>query len=109
MGGGGRGRWSIPALLIPALPRPACLPCLPPPSAGRHHAQLREVHGANMRAADVLLAEEEDAKSRRQKRVLDPDMVNSLMQDVIRDIATEGELVTKEKVKEESPQSSLFY
>ncbi|XP_031729731.1 protein NO VEIN isoform X1 [Anarrhichthys ocellatus] len=60
-----------------------------------HHAQLREVHGANMRAVQAM---EEDELTGRRNRVLDQDSVNSLMEDVIRDIAAEGELVTKEKV-----------
>ncbi|XP_041818606.1 protein NO VEIN isoform X2 [Chelmon rostratus] len=61
-------------------------------------AQLREVHGANMRALEAMEEDEEDLTGRRRKRVLDQDVVNSLMEDVIRDIAAEGELVTKEKV-----------
>lgn len=60
-----------------------------------YHAQLREVHGANMRAVEAT----EELTGRRRNRVLDEDMVNNLMDDVIRDIAAEGELVTKEKVR----------
>lgn len=62
------------------------------------HAQLRETHGANMRAVE---AAEEDEKGHRwrRRRNLDPDMVNNLMEDLIRQIAEEGELVTKEKVR----------
>ena len=63
-----------------------------------YHAQLREVHGANMRAIEALEEDEEDLTGRKRKRVLDQDTVNSLMEDVRRDIAAEGELVTKEKV-----------
>ncbi|XP_073345224.1 uncharacterized protein [Pagrus major] len=63
-----------------------------------YHAQLREVHGANMRAVEALEEDEEDLKGRKRKRVLDQETVNSLMEDVRRDIAAEGELVTKEKV-----------
>nr|XP_040032429.1 protein NO VEIN isoform X2 [Gasterosteus aculeatus aculeatus] len=60
-----------------------------------YHAQLREVHGANMRAAEAM---EENARGTRRNRVLDQDSVSSLAQDVIRDIAAQGELVTEEKV-----------
>ncbi|XP_031146992.1 protein NO VEIN isoform X1 [Sander lucioperca] len=63
-----------------------------------YHAQLREVHGANMRAVEAVVQDEEELAGRRRNRVLDQDSVNSLMEDVIRDIAAEGELVTKEKV-----------
>lgn len=63
-----------------------------------YHAQLREVHGANMRAMEALDEDEEDLTGRKRRRVLDQDAVNSLMEDVRRDIAAEGELVTKEKV-----------
>ncbi|KAF1374253.1 hypothetical protein PFLUV_G00248000 [Perca fluviatilis] len=63
-----------------------------------YHAQLREVHGANMRAVEAVVQDEEELTGRRRNRVLDQDSVNSLMEDVIRDIAAEGELVTKEKV-----------
>lgn len=65
-----------------------------------YHAQLREVHGANMRAVEAVVQDEEELAGRRRNRVLDQDSVNSLMEDVIRDIAAEGELVTKEKVRE---------
>lgn len=64
-----------------------------------YHAQLREAHGANVRAAEALEEEEEDMKGRRRIRALDPDTVNSLVEDVIREIAAEGELVTREKVR----------
>ncbi|XP_074476701.1 uncharacterized protein LOC141758850 isoform X3 [Sebastes fasciatus] len=63
-----------------------------------YHAQLREVHGANMRAVEAMEEDEDELKGRRRKRNLDQDSINSLMEDVIRDIAAEGELVTKEKV-----------
>ncbi|XP_028975778.2 uncharacterized protein wu:fj29h11 isoform X2 [Esox lucius] len=65
-------------------------------------AQLREVHGANIRAVEAQAnegEEEEDGMTRRRrKKALDPEVVNSLVEDVIRDIATEGDLVTREKV-----------
>ncbi|XP_070708112.1 uncharacterized protein [Pempheris klunzingeri] len=63
-----------------------------------YHAQLREVHGANMRAVEAMEEDEEELIGRRRSRVLDEDTLNSLMDDVIRDIAAEGELVTREKV-----------
>ncbi|XP_029978405.1 protein NO VEIN isoform X2 [Sphaeramia orbicularis] len=62
-----------------------------------YHAQLREVHGSNVRALEALEEDTEDLTGRRRK-ILDHNTVNSLMEDVIRDIASEGELVTKEKV-----------
>ncbi|XP_056285066.1 uncharacterized protein wu:fj29h11 isoform X2 [Pseudoliparis swirei] len=62
------------------------------------HAQLREVHGANMRAVEAMEKDDQELKGRKRNRVLDQDSVNSLMEDVIRDISAEGELVTKEKV-----------
>nr|XP_046232573.1 protein NO VEIN isoform X2 [Scatophagus argus] len=63
-----------------------------------YNAQLREVHGANMRAVEAMEKDEDELTGRRVKRALDPDMVNSLMKEVIREIAAEGELVTKDKV-----------
>ncbi|KAM9410935.1 uncharacterized protein ACWYII_025836 isoform 8-T9 [Salvelinus alpinus] len=66
-----------------------------------YHAQLREVHGANVRAVEAHAEEEEeeeDGMRRKRKKALDPEAVNSLVEDVIRDIAAEGELVTREKV-----------
>lgn len=64
-----------------------------------YHCQQREVHGTNMRAVEAVAEDEDDLTGRRRRRVLDPDMVNSLMEDVRRQIATDGELVTKEKVR----------
>ncbi|XP_061665744.1 uncharacterized protein wu:fj29h11 isoform X2 [Syngnathoides biaculeatus] len=60
------------------------------------NAQLREVHRDNMRAQEAMVNDEQVHGWR--KRDLDPDMLSSLMEDVIRDLAGEGELVTKEKV-----------
>lgn len=60
-------------------------------------AQLRETHGANMRAVEA--AEEDEGHRWRKSRMIDPTMVNALMEDVMRQIAEEGELVTKEKVR----------
>ncbi|MCI4384121.1 hypothetical protein PGIGA_G00034980 [Pangasianodon gigas] len=64
-----------------------------------HHAQLREVHGDNVRAVEALEAanEKKETVDRRNKRP-SQDEVNSLAEDAIRDIATEGEHVTLEKV-----------
>ncbi|XP_068439866.1 uncharacterized protein [Clinocottus analis] len=62
------------------------------------HAQLREVHGANMRAVEAMETAEQELTGWKRTRALDQDAVNSLMEDVIRDISAEGELVTKEKV-----------
>lgn len=64
-----------------------------------YHAQLREVHRANMRAAEALEEDEEDFTGRRRNRALDLDMVNSLVKDVIGEIAAEGDLVTKDRVR----------
>lgn len=64
----------------------------------RHYAQQREVHGGNMRALDAMEEGEENLKSRRRNRDMDPEWINSVAESAIRDIASEGELVTKEKV-----------
>nr|XP_029134426.1 uncharacterized protein LOC109987450 [Labrus bergylta] len=63
-----------------------------------YHAQLREMLGGNMRAVEALEEDEEEVRGWRRKKVLDQDSVNSLMEEVIREIAAEGELVTREKV-----------
>ncbi|XP_040922726.1 protein NO VEIN isoform X2 [Toxotes jaculatrix] len=63
-----------------------------------YHAQLREIHGANMRAQESMEEDEEELTGRRRNRVVDQDTVNSLMKDVIREIAADGALVTQEKV-----------
>ncbi|XP_019748146.1 uncharacterized protein LOC109529281 [Hippocampus comes] len=60
-----------------------------------YNAQVREVHRDNVRAMEAVVDDEVQWK---KKRDLDPDAVSSLMEDVIRDLAGEGELVTKEKV-----------
>lgn len=73
-----------------------------------YHAQLREVHGANMRAVEAVEEDEEDLTGRTRRRTLDPDMVNSLMEDVIREIAAEGELVTKDKVRRKCNLQARF-
>ncbi|XP_038160259.1 protein NO VEIN isoform X3 [Cyprinodon tularosa] len=63
----------------------------------RFHAQQREVHGGNMRAVEAMEMDEgERAKGRN--RAMDPEWINSMTESVIREIASEGELVTKEKV-----------
>ncbi len=64
-----------------------------------YHAQLREVHRTNMQAVQAMEEDEEELTGRRRKRVLDQDSVNSLMEDVIREIAAKGDLVTKDKVR----------
>uniref|UniRef100_A0A3Q3NAZ7 Protein NO VEIN-like n=1 Tax=Mastacembelus armatus TaxID=205130 RepID=A0A3Q3NAZ7_9TELE len=61
-----------------------------------YHAQLRETHGANMRAIEAM--EEDELTVKRRNRVVDQQTVNDLIEDVIREIAADGELVTKEKV-----------
>ncbi|KAM4524399.1 uncharacterized protein PAE49_000724 isoform 2-T3 [Odontesthes bonariensis] len=63
-----------------------------------YHAQLREVHGGNMRAVEAMEEDDEEQTGRRRNRAMDKDTINSLMESVIREIAEEGELVTKEKV-----------
>ncbi|XP_026207843.1 uncharacterized protein wu:fj29h11 isoform X2 [Anabas testudineus] len=63
-----------------------------------YHAQLREVHGANMRALEAMEEDEDELSGKRRNRVVNQDTVNSLMEDVIREIAADGELVTKEQV-----------
>ncbi|XP_061912312.1 uncharacterized protein wu:fj29h11 [Entelurus aequoreus] len=60
------------------------------------NAQLREVHRDNVRSLEAL--EKLEEFQGKIKRDLNPDLISSLMEDVIRDLAGEGELVTKEKV-----------
>uniref|UniRef100_A0A3Q2QWH8 Wu:fj29h11 n=1 Tax=Fundulus heteroclitus TaxID=8078 RepID=A0A3Q2QWH8_FUNHE len=64
----------------------------------RHYAQQREVHGGNMRALEAMEEDNEDPRSRRRNRSVDPEWINSVTESAIREIASEGELVTKEKV-----------
>lgn len=63
-----------------------------------YHAQLREVLGSNMRAVEAI-EEDEEGFTQRRRRPTDMDALNSLMESVKREIAAEGELVTKEKVR----------
>ncbi|XP_053367661.1 uncharacterized protein wu:fj29h11 isoform X2 [Clarias gariepinus] len=64
-----------------------------------HHAQLREVHGANVRATEALVVASEKKESvDRYKKRPSLDDLNSLVEDAIRDISTEGEHVTVERV-----------
>lgn len=63
-----------------------------------YHSQLREVQGANRRAVEAMEQDKDGVSGRSWSRSLSPVSVNNLMQDVIREIASEGELVTKEKV-----------
>lgn len=58
------------------------------------YSQLREVHGANMRAAEAL---QEDSVG-RLRRDMSADDVNSLADDVMRALAAEGEHVTIDRV-----------
>ncbi|XP_028263346.1 uncharacterized protein LOC114437112 isoform X2 [Parambassis ranga] len=71
--------------------------CSGPVFRDAYHAQLREVLGSNMRAVEAI-EEDEEGVTQRRKRPSDMDALNSLMESVKRDIAAEGELVTKEKV-----------
>lgn len=65
-----------------------------------YYAQLREIHGGNMRATEAMEDDDEDLTGRwRRNRAMDPDKVNDLMKRAIQEIAADGELVTKEKVK----------
>ncbi|XP_043958453.1 protein NO VEIN isoform X2 [Gambusia affinis] len=64
----------------------------------RLYAQHREIHGGNMRAMEAMEDDDEDAKSRKRKRAMDPETINNVTESVVREIASEGELVTKEKV-----------
>ncbi|XP_065109604.1 uncharacterized protein [Paramisgurnus dabryanus] len=60
------------------------------------YSQLREVHGANMRAAEAL--QEEKSGVGRRRGATSPDDVNSLAEYVIRALATEGEHVNIDRV-----------
>lgn len=64
-----------------------------------YHAQLREVHGDNVRAVQSLQEDDEELTGKRRRGNMSPEKINSLMEDVIREIAAEGELVTEEKVR----------
>ncbi|XP_054913525.1 uncharacterized protein wu:fj29h11 [Poeciliopsis prolifica] len=64
----------------------------------RLYAQHREIHGGNMRAIEAMENDDEDGKSRKWKRAMDPEKINNVTESVVREIASEGELVTKEKV-----------
>ncbi|XP_029383980.1 uncharacterized protein LOC115060244 isoform X2 [Echeneis naucrates] len=63
-----------------------------------YYSQLREVHGANMRAVEAMEEDDMELTGRMRKRDIDQDKLNNLMDDVIREIAAEGDLVTQEKV-----------
>lgn len=65
-------------------------------SSEAYYAQLREVHGCNMRALEAI----EAFPWRRTNRAADPDTINSLAESVMRDIAADGDLVTKQRVRE---------
>lgn len=64
-----------------------------------YHAQLRERHNANVRAAEALEAFEGNRERRSRKNMSASD-VDNLAEDVIRSLATRGELVTVERVRE---------
>ena len=66
-----------------------------------YHAQLRERHGANVRAAEALEAFEGGggSRERRSRKIVSPSDVDSLAEDVIRSLAARGELVTVERVR----------
>lgn len=64
-----------------------------------YHAQLRELLGENMRAVEAMEADQEDFNGRWRNRDMDQDMINTLMESVIREIAGDGELVTTKKVR----------
>lgn len=57
------------------------------------YSQVREVHGANMRAAEAL--QEENG---RRRQAMSADEVNSLAEDVMRALAADGEHVTIDMV-----------
>ncbi|KAM9837751.1 uncharacterized protein ACBR49_018381 isoform 2-T3 [Aulostomus maculatus] len=61
-----------------------------------YHAQVREVHRETLRAVEAMPDNKDFGIWRNRSQ--DPESLNLLMEDVIRDIAAEGELVTKEKV-----------
>ncbi|KAK7134163.1 hypothetical protein R3I93_017539 [Phoxinus phoxinus] len=60
------------------------------------YSQVREVHGANMRAAEALL--ENERYVGRRRKAMSSSEVNSLAEDVMRALSTEGEHVTIERV-----------
>ncbi|XP_067225099.1 uncharacterized protein wu:fj29h11 isoform X1 [Chanodichthys erythropterus] len=61
-----------------------------------YYSQVREVHGANMRAAEALL--EDEGNVGRRRKAMSSNDVNSLVEDVMRALAAEGEHVTIERV-----------
>lgn len=63
-----------------------------------YHTQLREVLGGNMRAVEAMEEDEDVRLGRKKSWAVDLDTVNSLMESMKREIAAEGELVTKEKL-----------
>ncbi|XP_039509577.1 protein NO VEIN isoform X2 [Pimephales promelas] len=60
------------------------------------YSQVREVHGAHMRAADALLEDENNV--RRRRKAMSASEVNSLAEDVMRALSAVGEHVTIERV-----------
>ncbi|KAI2658823.1 Protein NO VEIN [Labeo rohita] len=61
-----------------------------------YYSQVREVHGADMRAAEALLEDENNIGRRR--KAMNAQDVNCLVEDVMRALAAEGEHVTIERV-----------
>ncbi|XP_056326181.1 uncharacterized protein wu:fj29h11 isoform X1 [Danio aesculapii] len=61
-----------------------------------YYSQVREVHGANVRAMEALLDNEENAGKRRKN--VNANDVNCLIEDVLRALSAEGEHVTIERV-----------
>ncbi|KAL0180185.1 hypothetical protein M9458_025627, partial [Cirrhinus mrigala] len=60
-----------------------------------YYSQVREVHGANMRAAEALLEDENNIG--RQRKAMSSQDVNGLVENVMRALAAEGEHVTIER------------
>lgn len=67
-----------------------------------YHTQLREGHNANVRATEALEAFEGSGGSRERssRKNMSASDVNNLAEDVIRSLATRGELVTVERVRD---------
>ncbi|XP_036073145.1 protein NO VEIN isoform X3 [Oryzias melastigma] len=63
-------------------------------SLDAYYAQMREVHGRNMRASEAR----REPTCWRNNRAADPEAINRLAESVMRDIAAEGDLVTTERV-----------
>lgn len=66
-----------------------------------YYTQLRERHNANVRAAEALEAFEGSggSRERRSRKNMSASEVDNLAEDVIRSLASRGELVTVERVR----------